>query len=80
VPKCLIKKCDNVVTPPKNPARPKSPVCGPCRATMGRWDKRPVEDILAREGQLEKWQDRMLELKGNHHAKARQVIRRARRK
>jgi len=49
---CLIEHCPNE-------RRKLSPVCRSCAACFGYWERRGAGAILARQNQLEKWQDRI---------------------
>jgi hypothetical protein len=53
VKKCLIEGCDGL-------AGPRTETCPNCRSMFSRWKKRPGGDILAYQGRLRKWQDRIL--------------------
>lgn len=49
---CLIEHCPNL-------RRVRSPICATCSGNFRYWEKRGAKAILDRQGQLEKWQDRM---------------------
>lgn len=57
---CLIEHCPN-------PRRVRSPICSACAQAFRYWDKRGPSAILARQDQLEKWQDRMEYLGTDHN-------------
>lgn len=51
---CIIEGCDNVLS-----ERSKLDTCPACRATLCRWDKRSVDEVIERKDKLTKYRARM---------------------
>lgn len=57
---CIIEGCDNILS-----ERSKLDTCSACRATLCRWDKRPVAEVLERKDKLTKFRARMSTIVGD---------------
>jgi hypothetical protein len=51
---CIIEGCENILS-----ERSKLDTCPACRATLCRWDKRPVAEVLERKEKLTMYRARM---------------------
>jgi hypothetical protein len=52
--KCVIEKCDNVLSP-----RSELKICALCRATINRWAARRPGEVLERQRKLTMYGDRL---------------------
>lgn len=57
---CEIEGCDNLLAP-----NARLETCASCRSMFGRWKKRPSAALLAYQGRLEKWQNRIIYMAGD---------------